>query len=694
MRWLPLLALAGCSLFNRFEATPPTDAGPRADAGMIDAGTRDSGPPEDGGPDAGVDGGMPDGGPRRELNCTNGDDDDHDGFVDCEDFDCNDAFECCGDEDPAEEPLGFGGDIGDNGWKGRPTGGFMVPQRSDHEDETDAWLEEFRGSNPNAIVSEVCQSLALGARYELEWRFDSAGGAEGCTGDSGPCAEFKAFKLTPVDDMEVGNRLFDDFSLRVHPTGYLEVSTGNTPVGPGHELDVGIGSTITTQIDVRPGIDSKGMDPEPALEITVTVITDVETEIYRDTPILLDNLVATDDEACGEVPGLFVAIEGTGGGVSVRGEERTPLECLNPNQFEAPTSADEALVSGPLDDGVSLGFEPELPEAGFEVWADEGLLAPAFLYVSEPANRWHVLATTSNDQPELERTVRVGYAIGHARAPEASWSNWETVPPDDAPSPRLGDQPPSCVGDTCSTVSVREPHALTRGGDDLYVVYAAETDAATRTYALRFALVPRDVSAAISVDQELWTDDACESVRDPALVYLGDVLDTYWLFFTCHPVGGGATEIRALELTDDACPSSLLCPVDMDAESSVVLTRELAGTEGAVAQPEPILAFDDDDEPVFRLWFVSRWRAAGAAAVGLAVGRLEDGVPQFTAYQANPVLATDDDVLDCAGCDIGGLAVTVDPDNLLRFVVARIVDDEGGTRRDLLPLRQRWPVLP
>ena len=66
----------------------------------------------------------------------------------------------------------------------------------------------------------------------------------------------------------------------------------------------------------------------------------------------------------------------------------------------------------------------------------------------------------------------------------------------------------------------------------------------------------------------------------------------------------------------------------------------------------------------------------------------------FRTYEANPVLTADDPVMDCgtSECDLGGFTVAVDPSGQLRFLVARIVDPTMEARRDLLPLRQVWPV--
>ena len=112
---------------------------------------------------------------------------------------------------------------------------------------------------------------------------------------------------------------------------------------------------------------------------------------------------------------------------------------------------------------------------------------------------------------------------------------------------------------------------------------------------------------------------------------------------------------------------------------------------------------DTDRRDVVRLWFLGE--ASGRKdAVGVAILEpknlaTDPGLSRFVPFPANPVLRADDRALDCADCDIEGVAVSDSPDpgrpGLLRLLVARRVQQSGGGRiYDLFPLEQAWdPTL-
>ena len=604
-RWISILALAGgCSWLNPFDPLRPVDE----DAGMLDAGM-DAGPELDSGLDAGpldagpFDAGMPDAGPiPPESNCEDGMDNDGDGFTDCDDLDCaSDTETCC--RGGSERDLDFAGTFGENGWELQPSG-ILPPGRED-EDQV---LVDMDATMFTALVSSTCVSLAQGARFSL--RVQSRDPEhESCPSPTEPCSDYKAFKLTPEPTLIGGSLLFDDLSVRVHPNGVVQMSQANRPIPGVMSFDYEGAEPFFIDVSISPGLDEVG---DPALRVRVEVRdSGMVREIYDGTPIRLVDLIR-DGSLCAEVPGLYYAIEGRDDGVAVLEVEERVEECLNPNQFQP--SSNVPLVSGPPYDDldvVSLGFEPETePFDWMGTWADEGLMSPALLRIGDGASaRWHVLASSSNDQPENETTARVGFAIGHASVLGTNWNtvgNWSS-----SVTPRVGEQPPSCIGDeSCSTISTRDATVAEFGGGLLFV-WAQETAVLSGQYELWQGELSRDVSGGpIMGAGMLFEEEACQSIRHPALLPRSGADNQYYLLYSCIPESGAAT-IRAVVVRDDECGAQL-CVEERD--SFLVLDQALAKTSAEVTQPEVVA-----DGSSYRLWFLSQW-SRGERAVGLAIG--------------------------------------------------------------------------
>ena len=83
-------------------------------------------------------------------------------------------------------------------------------------------------------------------------------------------------------------------------------------------------------------------------------------------------------------------------------------------------------------------------------------------------------------RPELEPTTHIGYALGHARVATDEGGDWRLDTWESSESPKVGDDPPSCLDGSCDdNRSVREPHLLAELNDeqelrDLVLSFARE----------------------------------------------------------------------------------------------------------------------------------------------------------------------------------------------------------------------------
>ncbi|MFW5925616.1 MAG: hypothetical protein ACOCV4_05570 [Myxococcota bacterium] len=650
----------------------------------------------------------------RETSCTNGQDDDGDGIVDCADFDCTDFPGCC-DEGTTLVSASWDPEVAlIDDWLAVPTG---TPYPGVEATETDGGTEEgslqsFESTMPSGIVHRSCQPLALGARLQVTME---PLGAASCTDTA--CDRFAAVVLTAAQDALPGRRLLDDLAVTVQADGAIRVTQGGRTLGET-SVELSPEGRVDLDIDVTPGVDDRG---RPALFATAHV-TDRQAgsgaqKLLERVPFLLQRDLVTAVAACEKVPGLFLGVEGQGDRVRVGPLTMRARRCVNPGQFGTPSDETATLTSDRLDLGA---------------WAEGGLGAPALASTcagseacwsgdGSPGVRWDLLVEGTNVDPALDRFTHVGWSLGHAMSTQWDASlGWITDP---AGEPKAGDDPPTCLDETtpdggvapCEGArSVRDPAVwpfTTDTGqvdptDGLVVAYAREwEDAVQRGERGVFALHVQAVSAnpdepfAASEGRRWTPDDAgCDSLREPEVAPASGSpsTDGHWLLYTCER-SGQPDVVHALPLSGLFIPKAGATP-------RVVLDPSELGSHaaGGVRGAEVLVVSDLQNTaqpPLLRTWFVAR-DAIGRESIGLAQGRSEtfDRFPTLHEYRGSPVLRVDDGVLggDCGeGCDLVGFDVVrraddpraTDAPQTIRLLVARRVD---GVDYELVPLEQLW----
>ncbi|MBX3247065.1 MAG: hypothetical protein KF901_07785 [Myxococcales bacterium] len=695
---LVALALTGCTILNA------PDPGLLEQDGGVDAG--DGGDPDasdaSDASDAG-DADPPDARPR-EI-CNNGVDDDGDGLVDCEDFDCaSDPDANCCVPDVVVPPL-----VDQGPWP-------MDLARWQPALETRRPLVEggritrFEGIDPFAIVYDECVPLALGARVRASFRALGPTPAAMCDGD-GRCDALAALVLSPVDTQRVGRRLLDELAITFHASGRVEITQAGALVAEPVALAPSPAQDYSVDLTLTADVDAAGRAALAAsLRVTLTGTTLLE---WRGTILEQRNLVTEPGAPCEAVPGLYLAVEGRGVGVEVGpGFRVDPLDCTNPSQFTRegrPLTAGEVLGTPT----ASLGFDEPPHEAPRQPrWASEALRSSALLAhpCVSPAPTssacWHVLVEATNDQPELSTTARVGWSIGYAQELEndASWSRvrWRHGRED----PWFGPAPASCLDGSCTpSAAAREPHAfaLRAAGSTVPAVVFARERMTSERFDLHYRRLDGFSDSALV--HAAADEPDCDSLRDPAVAPRVVDLDApepddYWLFFTCMKDGARST-LRAI-----AARRIDGFEVVPGARSVEVLTSDDLGlfARDGVRSPEPI--FDAYVEPtpdgpvtryVYRLWFLGLDDVAGAS-VGVAVGQqaVDGELPRFVPYPANPILTRLDRAFeDCAGCTLDGVSVArhgASPDRLRFLVTRRVPMPAMGRRFELVALDQPWRV--
>ncbi len=646
----------GCSIFN----APDRDLIPN-DGGL------------DAMPDGGPGDGGPDGGPVGEQNCQNGIDDDGDQLTDCADFDCIAQPECC-----AEGQKGFFAAEWDRTtlneqWLSAPSA--ALPRRNSEQ----TMLVEFEPDDvPRSIIARECIPLATGA--ELRFRITPQGNRS-CDDD---CREYTAIVWTPVTNMQSGASLLRELAIEIAPNGQLRVTRGNDVVPtPALTLTPLLEHEFTVQI--APGLRSGGR-PTLLASISFRAIGGGDQTVS-----VLDEFAFTDQDqlllespGCEGVAGLRVAIEGVGESAHVGEFEVDTKRCVNPSQFQRPAVGSRTLMSGSSD----LGFS--------DTWSAEGLGAPTLVSsLSGSAVRWDLMVESTDVDPDLGNSARIGYALGHAQT-----TVWDSVPWTGGDDPKLGDDPPSCLVAPCpdGLVSLREPHLLARLNSGsmlsaLSLTFAREVDASTCTDCFDIhvaASVPfapaTAVMSSMPLVQRAQVPGDCRSLRDPSAVPAGD--DTgYWVFFTCERLGQ-PSEIHAIFAAAD-------WTVDPDRHQIVIRGDQIgAFAEGGVRGPEALVE-TRDNTATLRLWFVSRSRA-GETSFSFAQAQAESPIaslPALEPYPGNPVLRANAAAFGgCPGddCPLHSLAVVRDAEqnSTLRFVVARRVNTNSATSYELVPLEQ------
>lgn len=628
-------------------------------------------------PDGGVDGGG------IELFCDDGIDDDEDTAVDCEDSDCAEEPACCElrattlSEDWAAANLR-------NDWIFAPTdGGAWSPSRPMMDGTTyvGAFLPD---DSPRALVSRDCVSLALGGWVETTLR--STDGS-GCT-PSEECERYAGVVLTVASDSTLGSKLQDELAVTLHAGGLVLVTQADVEIA---RTTASVDEDVQVDIELRPMLDEMN---QPIMRAEVTVGGEAVLEGFEVAPI--ESLVTNGD--CAEIPGLQVAAQGRGDGVYVGPILTAKQDCANPSQFDEQS----AILSG-----ATLNFTPTWMEA----YVGSPALASSRSSVSDV--QWDLMVEGSNNDPELEPTTHIGYALGHARVAVDEGGDWRLDTWESSETPKAGDDPPSCLDGSCEdNRSVREPHLLAELNEeqelrDLVLSFARElvTDPLERDlFGVQILRPVGGPATSVSLPgAPTLSPDAipeCISLRDPALIPVDpEAQEGYWLFFTCVDGVGAASEIhavrisRALEVVQEGGGPM----------RRVVLVADELGpfASAGIRSPEPLISFQKDGLRL-RIWFLAQstpgdWSVALAEARTHDIASLEFDLPEALPFPVNPILSNSSTLVrsGCLDeeCSITGIAVAPRADDLsrLRFLLARRLNLPGGGRTDqLVPLEQSW----
>ena len=591
----------------------------------------------------------PDGGVEGiELFCDDGLDDDQDMAFDCDDADCAEEPACCERRTTTLSEDWMAADLGAD-WTFAPTtGGPWMPLRPSLDGTT--YLGGFLpDDSPRALVSGDCVSLALGGWVNTSLRTTDS---TGC-GPSTACDRYAGVVLTVATDSAPGSKLQDELAVTLHAGGLVLVTQADVEVA---RATAGIDENVAVDIELRPTLDDFNL---PIMKAHVTVAGERVLEDFRVAAIA--DLVAAGD--CAEIPGLHVAAQGRGEDVYVGPLETAKQDCANPSQFDQRS----AILSG-----SSLELAPS--------WADAYVGSPGLASSQNSVSdvQWDLIVEGSNNPPELEPTTHIGYALGHARVATDEGDDWPLDTWESSGSPKVGDDPPSCLDGSCpDNRSVREPHLLAELNEerelrDLVLSFARElvTDPSERDV---FGIqIVRPVggpttSVALPSTPTLSPDDIpeCISLRDPALIPVDpDAQQGYWVLFTCIESAGAATEIHAVRI-------SRALEVVQEGGGPMRRVVLVAGELGPFAaagirSPEPLISFEEDGIRL-RIWFLAQ-STPGDWAVALAEARshdttvLEFELPESLPFPVNPILSNASTLVrsGCLDeeCSITGIAVT------------------------------------
>ena len=453
----------------------------------------------------------------------------------------------------------------------------------------------------------------------------------------------------------------------------------------------GVNENVDVEIELRPTLDDLNL---PIMNAHVTVAGESVLEDFAVAAIA--DLVTSGD--CAEIPGLHVAAQGVGDGVYVGPLETAKQDCANPSQFDEQS----AILSG-----SSLEFTPSWVAA----YVGSPALASSRNSVSDV--QWDLIVEGSNDGPELEPTTHIGYALGHARVTTDEGGDWRLDTWESSGSPKVGDDPPSCLDGSCDdNRSVREPHLLAELNEeqelrDLVLSFARELVTNPGERDLFGIQIVRPVGApATSIGlpstPTLSPDDIpeCVSLRDPALIPVDpEAQQGYWLLFTCVEGAGAPTEIHAVRISRAL---EVIQEGGSPMRRVVLVASELGPFAAAgIRSPEPLISFEEDGMRL-RIWFLAQstpgdWAVALAEARTHDTSMLEFELPEPVPFPVNPILSSASTLVQSGcldeECNITGIAVAPRADDLsrLRFLLARRLNLPGGGRTDqLIPLEQTW----
>ena len=628
-------------------------------------------------PDGGVDGGI-------ELFCDDQLDDDNDKAFDCADTDCAQEPACCELRRTTLSEDWTAATLGDD-WTFAPTaGGAWGPLRPSLDGTTfvGGFLPD---DSPRALLSKDCVSLGLGGWLNTTLRTTDA---TGC-GPNTECERYAGVVLTVADDSAFGSKLQDELAVTLHAGGLVLVTQADVEVA---RVTVGIDENIDVEIELRPKLDDENL---PIMNATVTV--DGELLVVGFTVAAITDLLIEGD--CAEIPGLRVAAQGRGGGVYVGPLQTAKQDCANPSQFDEQSA-------------ILTGSSLELNPSWVSAYVGSPALASSRNSISDV--QWDLMLEASNDPPELESTTHIGYAIGHARVATDEAGDWPLSGWTKSSSPKVGDDPPSCLDGSCpDNRSVREPHLLAELNEegelrDLVLSFARELVSAPSERDLFGIQVVRPVSSpatALTLPETPTLSPAeipeCMSLRDPALIPVDpDAQEGYWLLFTCVGAPGtAASEIHAVRISRSL---EVVREGGGPMRRVVLVASELGPFAAAgIRSPEPVISFEKDGMRL-RIWFLAQstpgeWGVALAEARTHDTSLLEFELPEPVPFLVNPIVSSSSSVVlsGCLAedCTITGIAVAprADDPSRLRFVLARRLYLPGGDRTDqLIPLEQTW----
>ena len=626
----------------------------------------------------------PDGGVRGiELFCDDGLDDDDDLAFDCDDTDCSQEPACCELRRTTLSEDWTAPDLSTS-WTSTPTAaGSWSPLRPSLDGTTfvGGFLPD---DSPRALMSKDCVSLALGGWVETSLRTTDA---TGC-GPSDLCDRYAGVVLSVATDSAPGSKLQDELAVTLHAGGLVLVTQADVEVA---RASAGLDENVDVGIELRPTLDEFNL---PILKADVTVAGERVLEDF--TVATIGDLVGGGD--CAEIPGLHVAAQGRGEGVYVGPLETAKQDCANPSQFDEQSATLSA---------ANLEFSPSWVEA----YVGSPALASSRNSVSDV--QWDLILEGSNHGPELEPTTHIGYALGHARVATDEGDDWRLDTWESSGSPKVGDDPPSCLDGTCDdNRSVREPHLLAELNDeqelrDLVLSFARELVTSPGERDIFGIQVVRPVGApttsiALPSTPTLSPNEIpeCVSLRDPALIPVdSEAQDGYWLLFTCIEGAGAATEIHAVRISRAL---EVIREGGSPMRRVVLVASELGPFAAAgIRSPEPLISFEEDGMRL-RIWFLAQstpgdWAVALAEARTHDTSMLEFELPEPVPFPVNPILSGASTLVrsGCLDeeCTITGIAVAprADDPSRLRFLLARRLNLPGGGRTDqLIPLEQTW----
>lgn len=671
---------SGCSVLF----APDRDAiGPDLDGAFIDAGA-----------DAMIDASETDGcvGPETlEVTCNDMTDNDCDGEIDCFDFDCRSADNCC--TPTMAETACLDSTVPITGFLPQPaaaatdimfSGGGCTGQ-----------VSEFTSAPgpTRGLVSRSCQPVNFGMTYTVNFRIAT------------PCpscirADYAAlsFGLTEVivDPMDYA----DEFRFVILPDGSAFAEEAGTILGNPIPANTFNGMfPIQLVVDLDPGPSTDGIDV-----LFVSAVATQGREQYdllvREPVMPLADLVCF-MEGGGTATGLYAVVEGTGNFVQVdTALSRQARGCANPSQFRRPLMEPDLSIPAMCDVGGAgaptlinycySNCDGSPPNVQWDLWADGS---------SMPRQN------DTLDFLDFGTCGFVGSTLGSL--PDGSAGEpWDTAqrPPLAAPY----------LWAIAQAEGAREPTLLAAYDDgagvrvgDLWYAYARRETAMTDDFTIYGGRIRRTGSAvedrARVLDLGMEALSECAALRDPLL--LGDygirgtghgVIGAFLLFTCDRSPGADSIGVAELELNIDTGRLELM--------EGTVNANWLTSSVGAfasrgVSAPEGFTE-PSEDGVTLRLWFLARGVGSVAPTVGFAQGRgpLDGGLPVVTPYPANPILTNDSPAIrqDCVGedCRITGLTVTPVVNDMVdyQFLIAR--ERRAGTTvtYDFISLLQPKPM--